>query len=85
MKIAFLIGINYTSAIPEYTLQGSINNIMTMKQLLISHYGYAESNIFMLRDDDPTIMPSRASILTALNDLAIASNSMISEGWSGAA
>ena len=76
MKIALLIGINYTSD-PEYKLHNSINNIMIMKKLLISHYGYVESNIFMLRDDDPSRMPTRSSIITALNDLVISSKSMI--------
>ena len=76
MKIALLIGINYTSS-PEYKLHNSINNIMTMKKLLISHYGYVESNIFMLRDDDPSRMPTRSSIITALNDLVISSKSTI--------
>lgn len=76
MKVALLIGINYTSS-PEYKLHNSINNIITMKKLLISHYGYAESNIFMLRDDDPSRMPTRSSIITALNDLVISSKSTI--------
>jgi hypothetical protein len=78
MKVALLIGINYTSGVPEYVLQDSIKNMMTMKQLLITHYGYVESNIFTLRDDDALKMPTRASILTALNDLVISSKSMIS-------
>ena len=77
MKIALLIGINYYTSIPEYSLQ-SINSITTMKNLLISHYGYTESNIFMLRDDDPTKMPTRSAILLALNDLVVASKSMFS-------
>lgn len=76
MKIALLIGINYTLT-PEYKLHNSINNIITMKKLLISHYGYTEANIFMLRDDDPSRMPTRSSIITALNDLVISSKSTI--------
>ena len=89
MKVALLIGINYTynekyphehpsSYIPEYTLQTSIDNINTMKQILISNYGYIDSNIFTLRDDDSTKMPTRDSILKALNDLIVGSKSYIS-------
>ena len=89
MKVALLIGINYTNNelhletqpsyhIPEYTLQSSIDDMNTMKQILISNYGYVESNIFTLRDDDLTKMPTRDSILKALNDLIIGSKSYIS-------
>lgn len=89
MKVALLIGINYTNNelhletqpsyhIPEYTLQSSIDDMNTMKHILISNYGYVESNIFTLRDDDLTKMPTRDSILKALNDLIIGSKSYIS-------
>ena len=89
MKVALLIGINYTKNelylqeqpshhIPEYTLQSSIDDMNTMKHILISNYGYVESNIFTLRDDDLTKMPTRDSILKALNDLIVGSKSYIS-------
>lgn len=81
MKIALLIGINYTSE-PEATLQGCINDIKNMSTILISKYGYDASNITMLRDDDPTKMPTRSAMLSALNDLVIASQSTLcTEVW----
>jgi hypothetical protein len=74
MKVALLIGINYTS-IPESTLQGCINDITNMRNVLISKYGYDASNITMLRDDDTSKMPTHAAMLTAFNDIVIASKS----------
>ena len=81
MKVALLIGINYTS-IPESTLQGCINDIKNMSNVLISQYGYDASNITMLRDDDTTKMPTRAAMLSALNNIVIASKSKsCTEAW----
>jgi len=81
MKLGLLIGINYTSE-PEAKLQGCINDIKNMSTILISKYGYDASNITMLRDDDPTKMPTRSAMLSALNDLVIASQSKLcTEVW----
>jgi hypothetical protein len=81
MKLALLIGINYTS-VPESTLQGCINDINNMKQVLISQYGYDASNICMLRDDDTTKMPTREAMLAELNKIVIASKSKLcTEVW----
>ena len=81
MKYALLIGINYTS-VPESTLQGCINDIKNMSDVLISKYGYDASNITILRDDDPTKMPTRVAMLNALNKIVIASKSnLCTEIW----
>jgi metacaspase-1 len=81
MKLGLLIGINYTS-VPECTLQGCINDINNMKQVLISQYGYDPSNICMLRDDDKTKMPTRAAMLAELSKIVIASKSTLcTEVW----
>ena len=76
MKYALLVGINYTS-VPESTLQGCINDIKNMSSILISQYGYDASNICMLRDDDPTKMPTREAMESALNQIVIASQSKL--------
>lgn len=81
MKIALLIGINYTS-VPSCTLQGCINDVIDMSQILVSQYGYDSSNITMLRDDIPSKMPTRTAIITALNNIVTASKSnLCTEVW----
>lgn len=81
MKLALLVGINYTST-PESALQGCINDIKNMSAILISQYGYDASNITMLRDDDPTKMPTYTAIMDALTKIVIASKSKLcTEVW----
>ncbi|BFU96666.1 MAG: exported protein of unknown function [Nitrospira sp.] len=60
-KRALLIGINKYRAVPK--LQGSLNDIDTMKQILITRWGFAEHHIRLLTDEQAT----RAGILAALN------------------
>lgn len=60
-KRALLIGINKYRAVPK--LQGSLNDIDTMKQILITRWGFAEQHIRLLTDEQAT----RAGILAALN------------------
>ncbi len=59
-KRALLIGINKYRAVPK--LQGSLNDIETMKQVLVSRWGFPESNIRFLIDEQAT----REGILSAL-------------------
>lgn len=59
-KRAFLVGINYRGTANE--LRGCINDVINVKQLLISKYGYIESNILVMTDDTP-IKPTRANII----------------------
>ena len=63
-----LIGINYTAL--SCSLKGCIDDSINMRAMLIDAYGYSPSNIIMLRDDDPTRMPTRANMLAALNLMA---------------
>jgi len=61
-KRALLIGINKYQAVPR--LQGSLNDIETMKRILVTRWGFPEQNIRFLKDDQAT----REGILKALKD-----------------
>jgi hypothetical protein len=63
-KRALLIGVNEYRAVPS--LQGSINDIETMREVLITRWGFAPGNITVVRDAQAT----RAGILSALQQLA---------------
>jgi len=78
-KRALLIGINYPR-IPSAKLQGCIADVISIRGMLIDAYGYSADNITVLRDDDITKLPTRQSILNALNTLAIQS-AACSEIW----
>jgi len=71
-KRALLIGLNYT-ATPSVKLSGCINDIVNVRNTLIDAYGYQSANIFMLRDDDNTRLPTRKNILLMLNQVIAAS------------
>lgn len=62
-KRALLIGINKYRAVP--TLQGSLNDIETMRQILLTRWGFADKNITVLTDEAAT----RAGMLAALDRL----------------
>lgn len=78
-KRAILIGCNYT-ATPSAKLQGCINDILNVSNVLIDAYGYKPANITYLRDDVPSSLPTRANILKALRT-AMASSANYSELW----
>jgi hypothetical protein len=63
VKRALLIGINKYQAVPK--LQGSINDIETMRQILITRWGFSEKYIAVLKDE----AASRTGILAALEQL----------------
>ncbi len=63
VKRALLIGINKYQAVPK--LQGSINDIDTMRQILLTRWGFQERYISVLKDEAAT----RAGILAALEQL----------------
>jgi len=74
-KKALLIGINYLS-IPANILNGCINDIENMYDMLVTGFQYDPSNIVMLRDDlsnNVLTMPTRQNILNQLNELVSAS------------
>jgi len=63
VKRALLIGINKYQSVPK--LQGSINDIETMRQILLTRWGFQERYITVLKDEAAT----RAGILAALEQL----------------
>ena len=68
MKFALLIGSNYRN-IPNARLYGCINDIINIKNMLIDAYDYINSNIIMLRDDKPNLLPTRANIINNLTNV----------------
>jgi len=67
MKRALLIGINYTGS--SCQLNGCINDVKNIKNLLLAN-GYQESNMTILTDDNPLMMPTRANILREFERIA---------------
>lgn len=79
MKKALLIGINYSTN-PANRLNGCINDVINMQDLLVSQFGYSASNITVLRDDKPLQQPTRANILTELTKI-VTESSKCTEIW----
>jgi hypothetical protein len=72
MKKALLIGINYFGTQSE--LQGCINDMLNLRDMLKNHYGFLDENIVLLQDGDAglgpiTQLPTRDTILYHLDDL----------------
>ena len=65
MKFALLIGSNYRN-IPNARLYGCINDIINIKNMLIDAYDYNTPNIIILRDDNPSMLPTRENIINNL-------------------
>jgi hypothetical protein len=63
VRRALLIGINKYKVLPR--LRGSINDIETMRQILITRWGFSEQRISMVTDEAAT----RVGILAALDKL----------------
>jgi hypothetical protein len=63
VKRALLVGINRYKAVPG--LQGSVNDVETMREILITRWGFKPANITMLTDESAT----RDRILTTLVEL----------------
>ena len=64
MKKALCVGINYYNT-PSNKLNGCIDDVINIKNVLIDAYGYSTQNITVLRDDivnNPTYLPTRANI-----------------------
>ena len=78
-KRALLIGVNYLQS-PNARLYGCIEDINNIRSVLIDAYGYVSENIVMLRDDEPTRMPTKTNILEALQKI-IASSGVNDEIW----
>jgi hypothetical protein len=69
-KKALLVGCNYTS-IPSIRLQGCINDVININEVLTAAFDYNINNITILRDDNnvASLMPTRANILNNLQNL----------------
>jgi hypothetical protein len=63
VRRALLIGINAYQHVPP--LQGALNDIETMRQVLVTRFGFPESRITMVKDKEAT----RAGILAAFEAL----------------
>lgn len=71
MKKALLIGINYIND-SDITLNGCIQDVINMRNMLIDAYDYENSNIITLRDDEvhSTQKPTRDNIINHFKTLA---------------
>lgn len=63
-KAALLIGINYKNT--SHELNGCINDINDVKQMLITQYNFNEENIKIISDDS-TEIPTRENIINGIN------------------
>jgi len=79
-KRALLIGINYEND-ASLKLNGCVNDVFAMSNMLIDVYGYAKSNITIMHDGaSPNLLPNRVNILRELTTI-IANSKMSSEIW----
>ena len=70
VKRAVLIGINYNT-IDDLKLNGCINDIIVMRNVLVDAYGYNRKDVTMLRDDGAEyLLPTRENILEAIASVA---------------
>ncbi|KAJ2434305.1 Ca(2+)-dependent cysteine protease, partial [Coemansia sp. RSA 2424] len=66
-KRALLIGINYFGT--KHMLKGCINDVHNIKKFIIEHFGFKESDMVILTDDqrdNPRRMPTHDNILKAM-------------------
>ncbi|CAG8452953.1 3180_t:CDS:10 [Scutellospora calospora] len=70
-KKALLIGINYFNTKAE--LKGCINDVHNVKRFLIELYGFRETDMLILTDEqsDPTRVPVRGNIIAAMKWLVL--------------
>ncbi|KAI8324205.1 hypothetical protein GQ54DRAFT_240160, partial [Martensiomyces pterosporus] len=68
-KYALIIGINYY--FHKYSQQSNINSAHTFRTLVTTQYGYPESNVTLLSDDqsDPHAKPTKANIINSIRKL----------------
>jgi hypothetical protein len=80
-KAAVLVGINYYS-VPGARLNGCINDINNISQVMTRHFNYESENITKLHDNttNPELIPNRTNILTNLTKL-INNSTSYSEIW----
>ncbi|CAI2165836.1 7042_t:CDS:2 [Funneliformis geosporum] len=65
-KRALLIGINYTGS--QFELKGCVNDVANIKKFLIDLYGFRETDMVILTDDqkDKKKIPNKENILQAM-------------------
>lgn len=68
IKRALLIGINYYKT-PSARLNGCIEDVKSIQNMLIDAYGYTNENIVVLRDDIASSVPTKSRILLALQQI----------------
>ena len=78
LKKALLIGINYLDS-PTNALNGCINDVINMRNMLIDAYGYDLTNITVLREDTDN-KPTRTNIINSLTSI-IAQSKNLKEIW----
>ena len=78
-KKALLIGINYYDT-PSARLNGCINDVVNVRNMLIDAYGYDSANITILRDDTAANKPTAANIVKQLTSI-IAQSASLSQIW----
>jgi len=79
-KRALLIGINYDND-ASLKLNGCVNDVFAMSNMLIDVYGYSKSNIIIMHDSaSPNLVPNRTNILRELTTI-IANSQNSSEIW----
>eukprot|EP00051_Salpingoeca_urceolata_P025125 m.446114 g.446114 ORF g.446114 m.446114 type:complete len:394 (+) comp20307_c4_seq3:1732-2913(+) len=72
-KKALLVGCNYPGT--NAALRGCVNDVFSMKKLLVQHKGFPESNITLMIDTDSRYeRPTGAAVKRALNQLIASSN-----------
>ncbi|TXG53949.1 hypothetical protein EZV62_019205 [Acer yangbiense] len=61
-KRALLCGVSYRNS--KYELQGTINDVNYMRDLLINHFGFSDDNLRILTEekDDPKVIPTKNNI-----------------------
>ncbi|KAK8575681.1 hypothetical protein V6N13_033067 [Hibiscus sabdariffa] len=67
---AVLVGCNYPNT--HFRLHGCINDVLAMKKLIMTGFGFAEKNITVLIDDPDTSsnkLPTRTNIMRALEEM----------------
>lgn len=80
-KKALLIGINYIDS-PDNKLNGCINDVINMRNILIDAYGYTAENIVILRDDlnNPSLKPTSDNIIKNLVSI-VSQSASLKEIW----
>ncbi|GAB2267067.1 hypothetical protein Dimus_002049 [Dionaea muscipula] len=73
-RLAVLVGCNYPET--EYELQGCINDVLAMRDMLVDRFGFSPDDVELLTDEpgSTTIMPTGANIKKALERMVDQAN-----------